>query len=167
MSHRIDIAGQRFGTLTAVKPCGINKNRKVLWECICDCGKQSIVVGQDLRRGKTKSCGCHGCSNHGVTKHNLSNTRIYRIWNGMKNRCMNPTQSSYRYYGGRGISVCDEWINSFDKFKNWAYANGYSDELTIDRIDVNGNYEPSNCRWVTMKEQATNKRKSLNKNMEV
>lgn len=92
------------------------------------------------------------------TKHNMSKTRLYRTWAGVKQRCLNPKDTAYEYYGGRGIKVCQEWIDSFETFKSWAELNGYSDSLTIDRKDVDGNYEPSNCRWITQKQQANNQR---------
>lgn len=146
-----DLTGQRYGILTVVSMAG-HQGDAITWNCLCDCGKTSVVQGKNLQSGATRSCGCQH------VKHQKTGTRLYRIWNGMKSRCSNSTHPGYSHYGGRGITVCDEWKNSSKAFFEWALANGYEDHLTIDRIDVNGNYEPSNCRWVTQRVQCSNKR---------
>lgn len=151
---RIDLTGQRFGRLTVIKYVGESQ-----WLCKCDCGNETIVDRGHLRTGHTKSCGCLKLrnENHG-TKHHLTHTTLHRLWCGMIGRCYVKSNSGYKNYGGRGITVCEEWNNDFMSFYNWAIANGWKEGLTIDRIDVNGNYEPSNCRWVEWKTQARNKR---------
>lgn len=154
MSKLKDLTGQRFGRLTVIKRDENDKRGNVQWLCECDCGKSAIVRGYQLTVGKTKSCGCL----KGTHKsHHKSNLRIWYIWQNMKQRCSKESHISYKHYGARGILVCDEWKNDFMNFYNWAMANGYKDNLTIDRIDVNGNYEPNNCRWVNMKTQQRNR----------
>ena len=164
---KINLVGKKFNRLTVVKEVGRDDRQQVLWLCKCDCGKETNVTTYRLNKGKTKSCGCLmiETSRKQFTElgkksktHGLSKTRIYKTYRGMKDRCLNPNDMHYPDYGGRGITICDEWKNDFMSFYNWAMDNGYTDKLTIDRIDVNGNYEPSNCRWVDTKTQNRNKR---------
>lgn len=157
-----DLTGQRFGKLIAIKPVGTNKSGNTLWECKCDCGNSSIVINSNLTRENSKSCGCTNSERliKRNTSHGMSKTKIYAKWLSMLERCRTKTNTDYKYYGARGINVCKEW-KDFNKFYKWAMNNGYENSLTIDRINVNGNYEPSNCRWVTQLRQCNNKRNNL------
>ena len=170
MGNAIDITGLRFGRLTVVSHNGKDKYGQMMWLCRCDCGVLVTCLSGNLRYGRTTSCGCLRRDNgvkhaKSLTKHGQHNTRLYRIWNTMKNRCHNPNTKNYFRYGGRGVFVCDEW-QSFVPFYEWAMANGYQSHLTLDRIDNYSGYSPSNCRWATMKEQQNNKRTHQNKRME-
>jgi hypothetical protein len=151
----LDLAGQRFNRLVAIKRYAENTkhgNRK--WICKCDCGKEVIVCAGNLRSGHAVSCGC-------VRKpHGDSGSNLYNVWVGIKKRCLNPTNHNYKDYGMRGITVCEEWLQ-FIPFRDWALANGYNKGLQIDRKDVNGNYEPSNCRFVTCTANNQNKRTNV------
>lgn len=161
MSKFIDLEGNKYNRLTVLKRDKNNKNNEAMWECKCECGNTKIVSSRNLKDGRVKSCGClkeevSHKTNYKTLRYD--NIRMYDIWKSMKERCLNPNNFEYRSYGGRGITVCDEWQKNFSNFYNWAIKNGYSSSLTIDRINVNGNYEPSNCRWATHKQQARNKR---------
>lgn len=153
--------GKRYGHLTIVD------YSEGYFECVCDCGRETRVKPTHLTSEKTKTCGDKDCEYHRylvytkpkeTAKHGGCGTRLYKIWDGMKNRCYIKSCCSYPLYGGRGIKICEEWKTDFAKFRDWALANGYEDGLSIDRIDPNGNYEPGNCRWATAKEQRANQR---------
>lgn len=142
------------------------RGRKPYWLCKCDCGNEKIICEFNFTSGATHSCGCKrskqlAIQNKANIKHGLRNTRIYRIWCCMKYRCDNNESDGFKYYGERGVQVCKTWSDNFYEFYDWSIHNGYNDDLTIDRIDVNGIYEPCNCRWTTMKVQENNKRNNL------
>lgn len=159
----IDLTGKRFAMLVAIRQVDNEKDKNhSFWECQCDCGNRIIVRKDTLVKGYPKNCGCSLVEN-GQQKHGYSYTSIYGILQGMKDRCYNKNNHAYHLYGGRGIKVCDEWLRSTEAFVKWSYENGYVDgkpksEQSIDRIDVNGDYCPENCRWVDKDIQNYNKR---------
>lgn len=160
-TRRSSIAGMSFGRLTAIRPIGRGTDRQTVWECRCCCGKTIEVKRSSLVSGKTQSCGCLQKREH----HEKEDDRLYKVWAGMKARCNNEHHASYRSYGAKGVKVCDEWSKSFLAFRDWALENGYDGnakrgDCTIDRINPFGNYEPSNCRWISLAEQQKNKRAS-------
>lgn len=154
-----DLTGQQFGKLEVLRRVG-TRNKQVVWECKCQCGQEITVLAGNLRNGSTLSCGCLNRKKVAERQktHGETNTRLYRIWHNMKSRCQNPNIKDYADYGGRGITVCPEWRDSFEAFRDWALANGYQDNLTIERNNINGNYEPQNCKWITNREQQSNRR---------
>lgn len=162
MPSRIDIqTGDRFGRFTIVREVE-RRAKKRYFLCKCDCGQTREVRFVALRAGAIVSCGCARDERNrtGPITHGLSGSGIYSSWHCMKQRCQNPKKAEYRFYGGRGITICDEW-QTFEEFRDWALANGYQKGLTIERINVNGNYEPSNCTWIPKSQQSANTRRSL------
>ncbi len=169
--RRSDLSGRRFGKLVVERMADKKLNGRIAWVCKCDCGNETVVTATNLVSGATKSCGCIRKENTAALRkaHGNSKTRLYHVWLGMRDRCTNPQHISYPFYGGRGIKICSEW-DSFSCFKEWAMANGYDcyakrGKCTIDRINVDGNYEPSNCRWVSMAEQNQNRRTNVKSNI--
>lgn len=161
-----DITGQRFGRLVALHRTEHPVTHQPVWYCSCDCGNFTYVRINNLTCHNVNSCGCLLKEYYSSrTTHSQSNSRLYGVWHGMINRCTNPREINYKDYGGRGISVCQEWTSSFKSFSDWAYSSGYDrnaprGKCTLDRIDNNGNYCPENCRWVDQKTQSSNTRKS-------
>ncbi|AFL99510.1 AP2 domain-containing protein [Desulfitobacterium dehalogenans ATCC 51507] len=159
MGRFINLSGQKFGRLTAIERAE-NRGTKTMWLCECDCGNRKIIAAGDLGSGRTNSCGClrkeYVAAKNYI--HGHTDDRLNSIWRDMKKRCYNPRNKSYKDYGARGIELCNEWRNDFMSFYKWAIANGYSDELSIDRIDNDKGYEPSNCRWATRLTQNINQR---------
>lgn len=164
MPKEYKMIGKHFNRLTVIEELkSRSKDGDKVYKCLCDCGNYVYVIGKSLRNGNTKSCGClrNEKLKYRVTTHGKSNTKMYAVWCSMKARCYNKNDKYYKDYGGRGITVCDKWRKDFMTFYDWAMNNGYKDNLTIDRISVNGNYEPSNCRWVDWNIQVNNRRNNV------
>ena len=159
-SRKIDMIGKRFGRLVVLSESG-RKRKEIQWECLCDCGNITYCSGWDLRNGKTVSCGCKRKEGLPQTsyKHKEFGQRLYYVYMNIKTRCYNPKYYLFNHYGGKGITVCNEWLgeDGFNNFYKWALDNGYSDELSIDRIDNSKGYSPDNCRWVSMQTQQNNR----------
>lgn len=159
MGYEIEgIKGKRFGRFTVVEYMGRAKDRKHTWLCVCDCGNEKVCLENNLKNGHTSSCGCIGTEIKVKrnTTHGLCGDPLYAVWTHMRQRINDPNIKTYNRYGGRGISICEEW-KSAEEFVKWGYDNGYKIGLTIDRKDNNGNYSPENCRFITMSEQNRNK----------
>lgn len=161
-----DITGKRYGKLIVLGFCEYkyskSGHKNCYWNCLCDCGNEKVVSSDSLRSSNVRSCGCIKTQRNAeyFTTHNKTHIRLYSIYTDVKQRCFNPNSKAYFYYGGRGIVMCDEWKNNFCLFYDWAIENGYEESLTLERIDVNGNYEPSNCTWIPAREQSKNRRNS-------
>lgn len=158
MGKLIDLSGLKFGKLTVIDSCGVDKDKKLIWNCLCDCGNSKKISGNSLRRGFTKTCGCKYKDGNNKT-HNLTKTVEYRVWADIKTRCLNKNCKNWKYYGERGIKISDDWLNSFVTFLN-DMGKRPSKKHSIDRVDVNGDYCKENCRWVTIDIQSKNKRNS-------
>ena len=161
----IDLTGMKFGRLTVIERRGQNKLRHAVWLCRCECGNEKLISSKDLKEKNTNSCGClrREIAKESNTTHGKTGSRLYAVWRNIIRRCCKETATEYKYYGGRGIKVCEEWKNDFQAFYDWAMGNGYDENAprgrcTIDRIDVNGNYEPLNCRWIPTSEQNKKRR---------
>lgn len=166
MGKVINEEGKRYGKLTVLKRNGTSKDGKAMWLCECDCGGYVTTTGKSLRRGECTSCGCHRKEvlkrgSIANTIHGETNNKLYNAWRGIKKRCRLRSNYNYELYGGRGVDVCDEWYDSYENFRDWSLKNGYKEGLTIDRIDVDGDYEPNNCRWVDWKTQENNRRNTV------
>lgn len=164
MGAKVDLTGRRFGWLTVVSETDERRGHSVVWLCKCDCGTYKRISAQYLKSGRVLSCGCYNKTKE--LRHGMSHTRLHHAWQSMIDRCVNPNNKEYANYGGRGIKVCDKWMNNFEAFADWSFANEFDmtaprDKCTLDRIDVNGNYEPSNCRWADMKTQCRNRRNNV------
>lgn len=163
MKNKIDMTGAKIGRILVLSEAPLSRDGRTNWNCVCECGTKKIMSGKVLRRKSTVSCGCYGRAlvngglalKHGATK-NRKATNLYTRWLAMKARCYDEKSQYYSRYGGRGISVCKDWKDSFEAFKLWAESNGFEDKLILDRVDFDLGYSPTNCRWVTAKESANN-----------
>lgn len=167
-----ELIGKKFGKLTVVDmnarqlyyPNGTKNGLFIEYVCQCECGNLVSVKRCRLLDGKTKSCGClrKKITAERKTTHGLCHTRLNAIWHKMKSRCYSKTSDKYKHYGARGIKICEDWLKDFKSFYDWSLSNGYKDDLTIDRIDVNGDYCPQNCRWITQTQQTKNTTRTIN-----
>lgn len=162
MSAKVDLTGQRFGRLVVIEDAGLDKYGSYVWRCRCDCGNEIVVKRSNLQFGHTRSCGCLSRETL-QNRHGIPNKKLTLVRLSMKRRCYDKNCKEYKYYGARGIKICEEWLGKKgrENFVAWAIENGYKPGLSIDRIDVNGDYEPGNCRWVTLSEQSKNRRTNL------
>lgn len=154
---KLDLTGQKFYMLTVL---GLSEKRvrnAITWKCKCDCGNITYVNTNQLTSGHCKSCGCWNTVHPANLRHGMYGTQLYRAWKSIKDRCYREKCKEYKYYGAKGVTMCDEWLHDFQKFADWSIVHGFEEGLSIDRIDVNGNYEPSNCRWITMQQQMRNR----------